>query len=1000
MKDAESEKNPYEIALIGYSQAGKTTLAVGLYATSTEEFTVTGKGEETESYLRVRKAALESGAWLDATTEQQMPDIRLAINRRGKKSVEIDFKEYMGERACNVDSYKRDVIGNPRGAMILMNPSMQILRDPVKRNEMIGQIKDIIAYLSEPDKRCDHIAFVVTASDLLKTSLSDFKDEFDGYAAEITNCLRNNAKFQNSWKEFEVTVTGPLDDPTHPRIAAKGGNTSREPFEWLVGQIEESDRARARRKRNRRFLACAATISAVCGLFFAGWYWGLDRVAERRVGKILSAYGALLDQAVEKGDTADINSQCATMENALLSVLKNESPFSREPFFASNEKRYRAARTILEQRIEGGRLSWYPAAMADLEKELGDMDPKKGITFSVFDERKDRVTGFDRGVKAFSVKMDANRPRLSEVRRQWEETRIRIVGKLESGCCEGFRALVREKREDVEHRLLAKGDVIDGEPLEGWRKMFEDVRRLTMTPNASAERDAILNEAIKLQSDLFVRVDQHNGNVLRQKMEQHVDVAAAEATEEKCGEWRRELEAWMPFTEEGRGVQKGLLSGFDEKKASWRVQYESKKFEDGSATLLRELVDAKKNLDDGTSINEALVKCKEYESLAQSEDANPQILFETRKATWNRICEVRGELIRKLLESQLARMKTNEAKKPPQMSDDDRQFLKDTLTTDHAISDEEYGAWMQALDEEIVKMRVDWVAWQNGECEKFIAKLRRCKGSEAACDMLSEYKDFCSENPLAPKLDAVASAMNDVVMDGFREVYSETRAYAVDCPNTSNQQAWKTRNEKMQKTYNGFKELVLAASGKSMEKNRSCARFRETAAYEFAQKCLSEGGIMRAGVKEAFPQKYTITRIDAMVEGSSSKAEFKAWLANFDDVSKSLSYTPIDGCATLRSPDMNQWKIVWRGRASVEGTPWHDAIFEMQTLEGVWDIDKASFYFQCAYGENLKFNDGKEFVEYSSRVAPKAVVHVRVYIQGAGLDFFAFAYPYLFNGGK
>ena len=278
-------------------------LAVGLYATASAEFAVTGKGEETVNYLQMRKAILESGEWVDPTLEGEVLNLQLVINRRGKKPAEVVFQEYMGERASiNQETYKEEVVGNPRAVMILMNPKMEILRDAGRRNEMIGQIKDIISYLSGPGMRCEHVAFVITAADLLTTSLKDYKEEFDGYKEEITNCLNTNPKFQNAWKEFEVTVTGPLEDPEHPRIARADGNTSRKPFEWLIEQIDKADAKKRISKIGHRIV----TLLLLGCIVFSGYRFYIGRVDENKYRMLRKEFKELKENAKTKATAKNI----------------------------------------------------------------------------------------------------------------------------------------------------------------------------------------------------------------------------------------------------------------------------------------------------------------------------------------------------------------------------------------------------------------------------------------------------------------------------------------------------------------------------------------------------------------------------------------------------------------------------------------------------------------------------------------------------------------------
>ena len=405
MSDKKKEMNPYEIAVIGYTQAGKTVLAVGLYATASAEFAVTGKGEETVNYLQMRKAILESGEWVDATQEGERLNLQLVINRRGKKPAEVVFQEYMGERASvNPEAYKREVIGNPRAAMILMNPKMEILRDAGRRNEMIGQIKDIISYLSGPGMRCEHIAFVVTAADLLTTSLKDYKDEFDGYKEEITNCLNTNPKFQNAWKEFEVTVTGPLEDPEHPRIARADGNTSRKPFEWLIEQIDNV----GTKGRLAKLGHWIVTLLLFGGLAFSSWYFYFDRAAERALDGVLASPGG------------------ARREVAFRSALER-----REPFFERNKKPYTKKKNEIEILIDTERLKWFHERMDSLRNEISNLDSSEGIDDNVYEGKKKELEDFGQKLKEHQAKTEANKEQLRILQGEWENEESELIGALD-----------------------------------------------------------------------------------------------------------------------------------------------------------------------------------------------------------------------------------------------------------------------------------------------------------------------------------------------------------------------------------------------------------------------------------------------------------------------------------------------------------------------------------------------------------------------------------------
>ena len=251
MKDNKSDCN--NLAIIGASGTGKTTLAVGLYATSTETFTVSPVGDETRKYLEIRKTSIEEGFWPAATNESENFDLRLRLHASGSQT-DIVFREYMGERMERDPNYIREVIGTPKSAMILFNPGMPGLLKPEARNRMLGNLKVIAQHLK--DNGCIAVAFVVTASDRLTSDLSSFREDFEAYASEVTNHLTNLGL---DWKRFDVTVSGQLDDQNKPKLARGENNTTHAPFLWLLKRISD-------RKRRKFLLAAAAVFATFLGV--------------------------------------------------------------------------------------------------------------------------------------------------------------------------------------------------------------------------------------------------------------------------------------------------------------------------------------------------------------------------------------------------------------------------------------------------------------------------------------------------------------------------------------------------------------------------------------------------------------------------------------------------------------------------------------------------------------------------------------------------------------
>lgn len=422
------ETTNMDISLIGYTQAGKTTLAVGLFATSTEDFTVSGKGEDTDNYLRDRKASLETGHWLEATTENQMPDLCLTINRIGKAPVNLHFKEYMGERACNVESYKRDVVGNPRAVVILLNPCMSILRDPFQRNAMICQLKEIINYLAEPGMRCEYIAFAITASDMLSTSLSGFREEFESYKSEITNFL-NTSVFRDNWKEFAVTVSGELEDPTRPRLAKGNANNSREPFVWLIQSLEAAD-DKSKMKRLLKYLSISASIVLFFGSMFGScWYFWWDREAERQISAIMDAGGNKLEDALRKGKASEINAALSNLE------IGRKQQTARHPFFERNKKRYDCINQRLIEQIEHGRIVWFPMFFEERTKELiGRIDETRGLSPEKCRKALVEINEIGERFAEFRPSCDSSQEGFSNVKKTWEDAKRNTSTTLEKGC--------------------------------------------------------------------------------------------------------------------------------------------------------------------------------------------------------------------------------------------------------------------------------------------------------------------------------------------------------------------------------------------------------------------------------------------------------------------------------------------------------------------------------------------------------------------------------------
>lgn len=298
------------LAIIGASGTGKTTLAVGLYATSTKAFTVSPIGDETRKYLEIRQTSIQEGFWPAATNESENFDLRLGLHATGRRT-DIVFREYMGERMKRDPNYIREVIGMPKSAMILFNPGMPGLDKPEPRTQMIGNLKKIAQHLK--DNGCIAVAFVVTASDRLASDLKDFREDFEAYASEVTNHLTN---LRLNWKRFDVTVSGQLEDQNKPKLARGENNTTHEPVLWLLDRIRVFD-------RNRSIVAAAAT-AAICLGIAGATFAGLVAHSRSRLGKAERALDSRLDAlaaAFAISNEADVRSNAVL----LATTNRNES---------------------------------------------------------------------------------------------------------------------------------------------------------------------------------------------------------------------------------------------------------------------------------------------------------------------------------------------------------------------------------------------------------------------------------------------------------------------------------------------------------------------------------------------------------------------------------------------------------------------------------------------------------------------------------------------------
>lgn len=347
----------------------------------------------------------------------------------------------MGELARNTENYKRDIIGKPQGAIILLNPKMDALHDVERRVEMIAQLKEIVGYLS--DVGCRYVALVTTASDLLEGGTDEFKAEYKGYKNEISNALRTSVYTEGeTWKEFAVTICGKLEDASRPRIARGAENTARQPFVWIVDSIDAAACRSTRVKLRTRIFSVAAFVVLAFGGALASCFWWFDRHVEREMNEEAAPVVEKLKKATGDKRFADINYCC----NQLDSIAEKSG--RSKPLFPANWKRLSSAITNLLLEVENGRIAWLPERLKQMSADARQKASKETCeewrkTFSGWKPLTAQGIEFKEGlVKRFDEQVGGWRSAYEG--RVFEEGSTKLLENMQTFACEGdFRSALR-----------------------------------------------------------------------------------------------------------------------------------------------------------------------------------------------------------------------------------------------------------------------------------------------------------------------------------------------------------------------------------------------------------------------------------------------------------------------------------------------------------------------------------------------------------------------------
>ncbi|MDO4575014.1 MAG: serine/threonine-protein kinase [Planctomycetia bacterium] len=348
-----ADKTPAgNVVLVGHTQAGKTVLAVGLYATSSTKFSVTPLDDETQSFVDNTKSTLDQNAWPSAT-QGTVANLSFKLLLQGsirKRAAIVSFKEYGGERV-STKSYYQEIVGKPEGVLLLFNPYTLQKRDAYEINKLITETKRCIDYLCNLPRK-PQVAVVITAADTLESSARDFKPKFEKIVNEITNTLTLS---NCTWKRFEVSVCKPLADQNHPELEPQH---IQEPFVWLLDKKEAAANRSFAMKWGLRVAALFILLLSICGIR-SSWEGARTSNIRRSLVEIDKKY-----------TSATLVEQKEAYFEELNSIVKRTPKYSF--WFSSKNKAFQEQKNRLLQKTDD---AYYQLLLKQQEEIAKESDP-------------------------------------------------------------------------------------------------------------------------------------------------------------------------------------------------------------------------------------------------------------------------------------------------------------------------------------------------------------------------------------------------------------------------------------------------------------------------------------------------------------------------------------------------------------------------------------------------------------------------------------------------
>lgn len=533
--NAKSTGRPQKrIAVIGVPGSGKTTMAVGLFATSSEDFTVGASDDTTRAYLERLKSDLQDGRWPSGTLESERPTLNLFINRGKGRVTPLSFEDYKGERVLVDPNFTHEIIGNPDGAILLFNPGMSVLSDTSLRNSMMSIYCKIIDYLKESG--CRHVVFAVTAADRIDPEKGDLKDSIDtirDYEKHITNYLQTVGG-SNWWKRIPVTVTGILESQQVPVLATGGGNTASGPFRYLIERFSSERSRRNLRKVFLRLGLCAFLF----GIAAAGFSFYSFREEARWLTSSEEEKEAFIPEAGD--DVGRARENMRDLDNRLTEIKK------REPFFSKNRIRWNEIIGAWTCELE--------------EREYGFISSRIENLLEVSKTEKDVLTemsGIGRDVDSFDpVKNPGLKTSLTN---RWDKVRPVVVENMDN-----------LKATDFDARASGSTNFYDCVDL------FLDIAEWKPSGDNGEKKKHLMDE-----------VDEKIRRLVRAEEKAFETGYLKKGSEENVERFDAKLRAWNRVTIKCQSESEAMLKRLPDKYVKWCTEY-----------MIHEMSGLKKNLSD------------------------------------------------------------------------------------------------------------------------------------------------------------------------------------------------------------------------------------------------------------------------------------------------------------------------------------------------------------------------------------------------------------------